>query len=56
MTAEHRCEDEPVADPAPLPVRDETETPEVHLQLLCGLRDYAASDTIKLLTALGVLD
>ena len=33
MAAEHRCEDEPVADPAPLTVRDESETPEVHLQL-----------------------
>jgi len=33
MAAEHRGEDEPVADPAPLAIRDETETPEVHLQL-----------------------
>ncbi|MGD0441918.1 MAG: hypothetical protein ABSB52_14990 [Acidimicrobiales bacterium] len=33
MTAEHRREDEPVADPASLAVRHEAETPEVHLQL-----------------------
>jgi len=33
MAAEHRGEDEPVTDPAPLAVRDEAETPEVHLQL-----------------------
>ena len=33
MAAEHRGEDEPVTDPALLAVRDEAESPEVHLQL-----------------------
>ncbi len=33
MAAEHRGEDEPVTDPALLALRDEAESPEIHLQL-----------------------